>query len=249
MQEKLKALGLSYNEQRVYLSLVKIGETSVGDIIKDINAHRQSVYNALEELEEKGLVLKNKKNGTNHYKISDPDEFLNNLRKKELIAKQLGEEISKELSKSRHEHEINVFDGREKIRHFFLNRDKKLPKGSELCIISNYANKYKEVLGDEFLLKEYNQLLIKRNLNIKIISSELFREEFTKLSTELGDIKNRKIKFLPDDLMSPMATEIWEEGISFSYFEKDCFVIEIKNEFFAKAYKAHFDSFWKIAKK
>lgn len=249
MQEKLKALGLSYNEQRVYMSLVKIGETSVGDIIKDINAHRQSVYNALEELEEKSLVIKNKKNGTNHYKISDLDEFLNNLKKKELIAKQLGEEVSKELLKSRHEHEINVFDGREKIRHFFLNRDKKLPKGSELCIMSNYANKYKEVLGDEFLLKEYNQLLIKRNFNIKIISSELFREEFTKLSSELGNIENRKIKFLPNDLMSPMATEIWKEGISFSYFEKDWFVIEIKNVFFAKAYKVHFDSFWKIAKK
>ncbi|KKP57767.1 MAG: Transcriptional regulator, TrmB [Candidatus Moranbacteria bacterium GW2011_GWF1_34_10] len=249
MQEKLKALGLSYNEQRVYMSLVKIGETSVGDIIKDVNAHRQSVYNALEELEEKGLVIKNKKNGTNHYKVSDPDEFLNNLKKKELIARQLGEEISKELSKNKHEHEINVFDGSEKIKHFFFNRDKKLPKGSELRIISNYANKYKEVLGDEFLSKEYNQLLIKKNLDIKIISSELFREEFTKLSAELGNIKNRRIKFLSNDLMSPMATEIWEDGISFSSFEKDWFVIEIKNVFFAKAYKAHFESFWKIAKK
>ncbi|EKE21884.1 MAG: Transcriptional regulator, TrmB [uncultured bacterium] len=248
MREKLKALGLSYNEQRVYLSLIKIGETSVGDIIKDINAHRQSVYNALEELEEKDLVIKNKKNGTNHYKISNPDEFLNNLKKKELIAKQLGEEISEELSKSKHEHEINVFDGRGKIRHFFFNRDKKLPKGSELCVISNYANKYKEVLGGEFLSKEYNQLLIKRNLNIKIISSELFREEFTKLSEELGNIKNRKIKFVPNDLINPMATEIWEDGISFSSFEKDWFVIEIKNAFFAKSYKTYFDFLWKTAK-
>ncbi len=247
MQEDLKKFGLSQNGIKIYLSLIKIGETTVGDIILDTRLHRQSVYNALEELERKEMVIKNKKNKINHYKISDPKILIENSKKQQLLAQRISKTIKEIYRKSRHEHEINVYDGREKIRKFFSKRNDRIPSESTLCILSNYANKYEEIVTKEYLVK-LDKEKSKKKIKIKIITSESMRQEFSDLDSRLSKKVNRTIKYIPDDLMNPLATEIWQGGISFNSFENDWFVIEIKNKTFYEPYTKYFNALWKIAK-
>ena len=110
MKEDLKKLGLTDNEISVYLSLIKIGETSVGGIINDLKFHRQIIYNALDALEKKSMVSKTMKNKIYHFKINDPKIIIENLQKQELIAKRISKNIVEELKKSKYEHEINIYD-------------------------------------------------------------------------------------------------------------------------------------------
>ena len=79
MQEDLKKLGLTDNEIKIYLSLLKIGETPVGGIINDLKIHRQTAYNALGSLEKRNMVIKTMKNKIYHFKIADPKIIVENL--------------------------------------------------------------------------------------------------------------------------------------------------------------------------
>jgi len=248
IKEKLNLLGLTRNEQDAYLTLLKTGETAVGNIIRNLNIHRQSVYNALDELEKRELIVKNTVNGIYHYKIIDPGAFLKNIKKQTEIAEELSAEVSVELGKRRQEQEINIFSGRKEIRRHFLDRYTKMPIGSPFFVISNYAMKFEEVLGKEFLIKRYNALMIKRKISVKIIAGENKRKEFKELTKSLKGLKTREFKYVSDNLVGPGAVEVSTIGVSFLSFLKNWFIIEVKNDEFRNAYLKHFETLWKIAK-
>ena len=75
MFEELKQFGLSENAVSVYTSLIKLGHATVGPIISELGCTRQSVYNAIEELERKGLVKKTLKNKVSYYFPNDPTYY------------------------------------------------------------------------------------------------------------------------------------------------------------------------------
>ena len=63
--EKLQQVGLTGNEAKVYLELVKKGESSANQVAKDIGMDRTLTYTVLNHLIEKGQVsyIIKKKNG------------------------------------------------------------------------------------------------------------------------------------------------------------------------------------------
>lgn len=56
--ESLQKIGLSDKEARVYLALLKIGDATVKDISSEADIKRPTTYLVLEELRQKGLILK-----------------------------------------------------------------------------------------------------------------------------------------------------------------------------------------------
>ena len=56
--ESLQKIGLSDKEAKVYIALLKIGDATVKDISSEANLKRPTTYLILEELRQKGLILK-----------------------------------------------------------------------------------------------------------------------------------------------------------------------------------------------
>jgi HTH-type transcriptional regulator, sugar sensing transcriptional regulator len=56
MLSELIQLGLTSGEARIYLSLLKLGSSKVGSIVKDSRVSYSKVYDVLERLITKGLV-------------------------------------------------------------------------------------------------------------------------------------------------------------------------------------------------
>ena len=75
----LESAGFTNGEVRVYLSLLELGETTTGDIIKKSKITGSKVYEILDKLIEKGLVSYIIKEKTKHYR---------NLLQKELLKKE-----------------------------------------------------------------------------------------------------------------------------------------------------------------
>ncbi len=248
MREDLKKLGLTENEIKIYLSLLKIGETPVGGIINDLKWHRQIIYNALDSLEKRNMVTKTIKNKIYHFKIADPKIIVENLQKQELIAKRLSKNIAVELKKSRHEHEINIYDGREKIHRFFVNAFKGCPINSKIYILFGTAYKFGEILGEEFLYGEYERIRAQRKIYSKLLASELSRSEFNDFYKKIN-ARTRETKYLPYKSLNPVTTLILPNSIAYEFFFEDPFIIEIKNKNLRDSYLEHFNLLWKIAKK
>ena len=248
MEKELKQFGLSQNAISVFLSLLQIGETAVGNIIKETKLHRQSAYNALEELERKEMVAKKTINNISHYKISDPKILVEKAKKQELLANRLSKNIQTEIKKSKQDHEISVFEGQKKIRKYYLDKFKKTPRNTTVYVLSNFINKFVEVLGDDFFYNDYTKARLQRKIFSKNIASDIYRNEYKDIAVKSKQ-ELRNIKFLPDNILGPIAIIIWDDGICIKSLVKENFLIEIKNQDLKNSYLEHFNKLWKIAKK
>lgn len=88
MEEKeirniLENLGFTSGESKVYLTLLKIGESKVGPIIKESEISRSKVYDILERLISKGIVSSIKKNDILFYQALSPKFLFNYINEKQ----------------------------------------------------------------------------------------------------------------------------------------------------------------------
>lgn len=247
MEEDLKKLGLSWNETKVYLSLVKIGETPVGGIINDLKVHRQIIYNALDELEKRNMVTKTLRNKVNHYKITDPEILVENIRQQELIASRVSRRIEEELKQTKKEHEINIYNGKENIRRFFIKIFKEEPIGSTYYILGGQGKRLEEVLGEKFFYGEYDNVRKERKLHSKNILSETFRKDIGDFYQKL-DTSIRETRYVSFESINPIITLIHDKSVCFMSLAEELFVIEIRNKSLRDAQLEHFNLLWNIAK-
>jgi len=248
MEQELLALGLTWNEVKVYKSLMKLGETQVGGVITDLKIHRQIAYNALDALEKRGMVTKTSKNKVQHYKIVDPEVIVENVKKQEVLAERLARTIKHEMKKSRHEHEINIYSGQAGAQKFYTQIFKQAPKGTTTYIMGVSVKGHLESLGEEYIRGMYNKLKTGKQIAGKLVMGESERKD-NEAFGEKTNPKLRESRYLPYENINPVSTTIWPDRITFMATGKDIFLIEIINQEFRDSYKAHFDMLWKMAKK
>jgi sugar-specific transcriptional regulator TrmB len=81
LEEKLSALGLSSQESRVYLSLLRGGRMTGYQIAKDLGISRSGVYNVLQSLYRRGAAYL-LPGETNVYEAADPEGFIGELEQR-----------------------------------------------------------------------------------------------------------------------------------------------------------------------
>jgi HTH-type transcriptional regulator, sugar sensing transcriptional regulator len=69
----LEGIGLSNNEVKVFLQMLKLGETKAGAVISHTGLQSSAVYNAINSLIDKGLVSYIKKGDVKFYKAASPE--------------------------------------------------------------------------------------------------------------------------------------------------------------------------------
>jgi len=248
MLQDLKELGFLPNEIKVYESLLGIGETTVGGIINDLKIHRQIVYNALDTLEKRGLVSKTMKNRVYHFKPTDPEVIVENAQKQELIAQRLVQVIKSEMSKTKINNSIDIYNGKEGVRKFYLQMMNNISKNGVINIIQGGAQAYQQVADLDFISKKLDPIRVKKNITSRNIMSEQDRLENSRyLKKVAGSL--RQTRFLPyDNMINPVFTDIWDNRVSFIATGSNPFAIDIRNEEFYKSYMDHFEVLWKMAK-
>ena len=79
----LEAIGLTPGESRVYLALLKLGETTTGDIIEQSGITGSKVYELLDKLYAKGLVSQVIKEKTKYFQAVSPKRLLDYVGRRE----------------------------------------------------------------------------------------------------------------------------------------------------------------------
>lgn len=77
---ELRKIGLSEKEARIYLVLLELGNIPIQEIAQKVNLSRPTVYRILDDLQEKGLITKEKKKQVRYVAANSPDELLGILR-------------------------------------------------------------------------------------------------------------------------------------------------------------------------
>jgi len=75
----LEEIGLTKGEAKVYLSLLSLGLTTTGPIVRESGVSASKVYKVLARLAKKGLVSYIVKKRTKFFRAADPERLLDFL--------------------------------------------------------------------------------------------------------------------------------------------------------------------------
>ncbi len=122
-EDILSDVGLSKNEALVYLSALRLGDATAGEIADDSKLHRPNVYDSLDRLSEHGFISQYLLNNVKVFRAANPKVFLNVLdeKKQKLNAIMPNLLLEKDLSE-RSDHVAEVYKGVAAFRRVLENQ-------------------------------------------------------------------------------------------------------------------------------
>lgn len=170
----LKQLDLSDVEAKLYLTLLQNGPTSVRDLAMTIDIKRTTAYFYIDQLIEKGLIMKQVKNSKKLVAAEEPKALKTLVENKVTSAKKVQnnfkailEEINTSLpqGKDNSEAEIKYSKGNQALRKVY----EEALKGEELRVYANLTELESLFKANNFLLEYqvYEKALLK-NKHLKI---------------------------------------------------------------------------------
>ena len=242
MQELLEKSGLTRNEAKVYLALLRHGSSHAGNIAERTGMHRRNMYDALERLMQKGIVSYVLVNGRRWFQASAPERLVHMLEERKESVEKTRRLLEKELHRLRPQkreiHDVRFFKGVEGIKTVFEDI---------LATGENYVG-YGPGEQIEKVLRSYFRNYMRRRLK-KMVRPKLIYNESAKgkryTSTPLTECR-----FLPDEVMSHAALRVYGSKVAIILFsEHDPLAIVIENRHIAEGYRKYFNVMWNAAKK
>jgi len=232
LEQKLRNAGLTGNEAKVYIELLRKGSLSANNLAKKIGMDRTLAYTVLNHLIEKGLVNYVIKKNKKFFESANPENLLNPVKEKEVYIKELVPELKKIEKTKEVIQEINVYEGKEGLRTLM----REIMKSKSFCSFGATGKAYETLYEMPRLTKE----LSKTGFHARIILNSELKEH------EMISHKNIEFRFLK--VKSEATTTIFNDKVAIHLIKEKPIIILIKNKEIAESYQNHFEVLWKIAK-
>lgn len=233
--EKLMRLGFTSLEAKIYLVLLRLGETQAGLISKKAEINRTTTYQILERLLERGLVTYTIQSNRKVFKPAPPKKIVEFLAEQENSAKNLLPELNSMYKEPKEKEEFNIYKGRKGIRSILqdiLNYKKYIAFGS--------SGKFIEIMKHDFINFQKRKKELK--MNSRVILSESSRK------TEQVKLAYSKFKYIPDEYSALTTTFVYENYIAIMVWSEVPIATVMHNKEIAESYLHYFELLWKIAK-
>jgi len=245
----LEDIGLTPGEIKVYLALLKIGQSSAGAITKESQVSRSKLYSILDKLARKGLVGHVLKGQISYFKAMEPKRILDYIDEKdrklnqqrEMIKKMLpGLEARQEQGKSKTE--AVLYEGIKAIKNYYLNILDDLSSGESYYVLGvNYGENKP---GVKEFFENYHRQRAKKNIRVKMLANPDARQKLVD-----STLKKAEIRYLPQDLLSNMIVVFYKTKSFIFFLSEEPVGFLMNNEEVTKGFKTYFDTFWKMARR
>lgn len=235
-QEQLEKIGLSPNESKCYLTLLKIGSASANEISRVSGIHRVSVYDALRGLREKGLISQITKANKLLFEAGNPEKINEIIQQKEdelTETKKILPELLLDFKMAKEKQDIHSFKGLAGIK----------------TILYEMLNSKTEILdfGAEYKIKEFlpydypkwDKERVKRKVIMRIVAN---------IKIKPTKIPLTKIKYLPEEFNSSVSTYIFDNKVALIMWVENPLGVIIEHKAVYDSYKNYFEYLWKNAK-
>jgi len=245
MKEQLfEKLGLTKGEIKVYIALIRLGESTVGPLVYESKVTKSKIYDILEKLIGKGLVGYLIKSGTKHFTSSDPHMILEYISKKEGELKETKQEVLNTLpellaqkGKAGERRIAEMYEGFHGVKAIRDELMSSFKSGETLLVLG--APKIANINWEAWFL-EFHKKRIKNKINMKII--------YNSDAKEYGRIRKKmkltKVKYLPNNLISPNWIDIFPNAVLFVMILKNPIAFVIRDKDLAKSFESYFDVMW-----
>lgn len=239
VESALKA-GLSAKGAAVYVALLEAGTPiSPKNIIVRTGLHRQYVYDAIRELQERALISSTGKDRAVRYLAASPDKLVQEVEKRRIDTLD-GVQNLMQLYDRSPAGVVEIIRGSRAVieGEFRLLEDAK--EGDFLDIVGGAGMRWVELF--EGRIEEWEQLRAKKGVTLRYIGSgedvrhnreESVIENESRMIPGIGDIVNISIR--PD-------------SVSFNIYEPEVLTVRVKNVAAVESQRALFEVLWAAAK-
>jgi len=235
MKEILHSIGFDEKESKIYLALLKAGQSSVSGLLKHTQIERRTIYDVLERLVQKGHASYFEENKTKIFIPTKPEVILTELEQKKAMFEKIIPKLS-QLEKNPKEVKVEILKGIKgltTIFHEIVEKNQNHISFGDLSPLI-YKKKYNR------LIKQFLSTIEKKGLKEKII--------YTK-GDNIEKIKNGQYRFVEKEMVFPTPTLIYGNTIIQYVYTDPITIIKITSKEIANTHKKYFNYFWKLAKK
>jgi HTH-type transcriptional regulator, sugar sensing transcriptional regulator len=243
--DTLTSVGLTKGEANVYLTLLKLGNTTSGKIIKESLVSRSKVYDVLERLKQKGLVTEMIKQNIRFFEAADPERIINYLELKKqdieskiVSSKEIVSDLNKLKSLQLERQDAKVYTGVEGLKTVYNEILNDLNQGDEYLAFGIGANEIKNNAISLFI-KKFHLRRADKKVNARIIMHPDTKKEMQSFS------KLKYYQYRYTDVMFPTNIAIWKDNVLTLIWNDKPLAFVIKSKQVAEKYTTYFNYIWK----
>lgn len=238
----LNKLGLTNTESKVYITIGKLGKTTIGEVIKESGVQSSHIYPAINSLISKGLLSNSFLKKRRLFQLTTKSalkELLDSKREEiKIMEKELDQKIPSLFSNLRNDNnslDITVYEGIAGIKAAIENVLNRLNKGGNYYVLGAPAIINNRLNG--FFI-DFHKRRIAHRINYKIIYN-MDAKEFAKqrLMQELTEVRVQ-------NLNNSVEIAIYQDVVQFVFLDKKYKLIEVINDSLAKTMLSYFNIVW-----
>jgi HTH-type transcriptional regulator, sugar sensing transcriptional regulator len=243
----LEEIGLTKGEAKVYLALLKTGETTTGKIIDRAQISGGKVYVILDKLIKKGLVSFITKEKTKYFSAATPNKILDYVDEKEktlqIERKKLLEQLPSLIALQNlpnKKYETQLYLGYNGIKAIIFDSLKNLSAKDGILIMGINLSRDEKY---NLLWKNWHSERIKKNIPCKMLFSRKDSEFFP----IFAKMKKTEVKVLEG--ITPASVGILKDQVLLTTYGEEPSSLLIRHPEIVSSFKTFFDTLWKLAKK
>jgi len=249
--KKLKNIGLTDGEIKVYEALLELGETTKTKLAKKSGVSPSKVYDIADRLLRKGIISSVKIQGVTHFKAADPVRLKDFIEKKEeeideekRIINDLLPMLAAKYNQSEGEIDINTFYGWDGLKTAFLTLENSMGRGDVSDVFGASVGLAPQQ-GDIFW-KQHQARVEKRGFKVRIIFNEDMREGRKQRHEYYDGHPLHEIRYLHQQTLNEFY--IYKEHVLILISLRIPIAIIIKNKETVEAFRQFFKTLWAQAK-
>jgi len=243
----LSRFGLNRNDILIYDTLLHLGRSKTGPIIKETGVASSRVYASLLNLVNRGLVSYQVRNNIKYYKAELPDQLIEEAGRDTEELKALSKTLADFPISHIDRNEINTYEGVHGFKMAFAQNTQALEPKEVICVIAFNGSEY--IRSQElrlFFKNTIDPMMAKKKCIGKMIMGKKLYQIIKKERTNMSIYK---VRHLPSNYVIPYTLNISNREVLLSVWGDKPIVFSIKNPIVVASFKKNFDFLWSMAKK
>ncbi len=238
LENDLKKLDFSENLTKIYMTILRLGASRAGDVLKETKLQRSVVYAGLEELVERGLISKTLVKGVAQFTPNDPTSLVSEAEEKKLLAQKIAVSLKKFQAVSNRE--ARLYEGSDIIEQV---SDKSLATENGETVYFLGPSKFGVQSNLDSYWRRYHRERVKKGILCKILY-----DKNTPRNTvdERNKLEGCEAKYMPFGIDQPMWMLIFEDTVAMVIpGDEPPIAFVIKSKQTAEGFKNYFEYLWK----
>jgi len=232
--EILKKIGLSDQEIKIYLALLKLRTSTATKIASETNIDRATTYRFLNSLIEKGFVSYVITNNVKYFNAAHPNKLIEDLKEKLEQTKVILPELESLINSKNEETTLELFKGKEGLKTIMKDI---LKENKPYTFIGEVERFFTEL---PFYIEQWLMSIEKQKLKGRLICNE---------NAKFKTAKTETYRLISNDFISRISTWTYGNKTSLFIWSNPPYGIIINNKDVTDSNLSLFEFFWKIGKK